>query len=76
MADQTIILRITTQQNVDVDIKIFDIAANKIYANTVYCENGFASKVYIDASKMASGVYFAVLKAKGKVLKLKFAIEK
>ncbi|RLC50484.1 MAG: hypothetical protein DRH79_07600, partial [Candidatus Cloacimonadota bacterium] len=76
VADQTIILRITTQQNVDVDIKIFDIAANKIYANTVYCENGFASKVYIDASKMASGVYFAVLKAKGKVLKLKFAIEK
>ncbi len=76
VADQTIILRIMTQQNVDVDIKIFDIAANKIYANTVYCENGFASKVYIDASKLSSGVYFAVLKAKEKVLKLKFAIEK
>ncbi len=73
---ETLILRIETYQDVDVEIKIFDIAANKIYENTSSCEVGFNNKVNIDASKMSSGVYFAILSAKGKVLKLKFAIEK
>ncbi|MFC1898627.1 FG-GAP-like repeat-containing protein [Candidatus Cloacimonadota bacterium] len=74
--DQTIILRILTTQDVNVDIKIFDIAANKIYGNSTFCENGVINKVYINAKKLSSGVYFAVLKAKGKVMKLKFAVEK
>lgn len=73
---ETIILRIETYQDTEVEIKIFDIAANKIYQNISYCEVGFNNKVIIDASKISSGVYFAVLSAKGKVLKLKFAIEK
>ena len=73
---ETIILRIETYQDVDVEIKIFDIAANKIYENTSSCEVGFNNKVNIDASDMSSGVYFAILSAKGKILKLKFAIEK
>ena len=73
---ETLILRIETYQDVDVEIKIFDIAANKIYENTSSCEVGFNNKVNIDASKMSSGVYFAILSAKGKILKLKFAIEK
>jgi len=73
---ETIILRITTYQDVKVKIKIFDIAANKIYENISFCEAGFDNKINIDASKIASGVYFAILNAKGKVLKLKFAIEK
>jgi len=73
---EIIILRIETYQDVDVEIKIFDIAANKIYENTSSCEVGFNNKVNIDASDMSSGIYFAILSAKGKVLKLKFAIEK
>ena len=73
---ETIILRIETYQDVNVKIKIFDIAANKIYENTSSCEAGFDNKINIDASNLSSGVYFAVLSAKGKVLKLKFAIEK
>ena len=74
--DETIILRIETYQDVDVKIKIFEIAANKIYENISSCEIGFDNKVNIDASDLSSGVYFAVLSAKGKVLKIKFAIEK
>ncbi len=73
---ETIILRIETYQDVNVKIKIFDIAANKIYENISSCEAGFDNKINIDASDMSSGVYFAVLSAKGKILKLKFAIEK
>ena len=73
---ETIILRIETYQDVNVKIKIFDIAANKIYENISSCETGFDNKINIDASDLSSGVYFAVLSAKGKVLKLKFAIEK
>ncbi len=72
----TIILRIETYVDTDVKIKIFDIAANLIYTNTVHCEAGFSNNVYVNAKNLSSGVYFAVLKAKGKVLKLKFAIEK
>ena len=72
----TIILRIETYMDTDVKIKIFDIAANLIYTNTVHCEADFFKNVYVDAKDLSSGVYFAVLKAKGKVLKLKFAIEK
>jgi M6 family metalloprotease-like protein len=74
--DQTIILRILTTKDVEVDIKVFDVAANKIYQKTALCENGVINKVYFDAKNLASGVYFAILKAKGKVLKLKFAVEK
>ena len=73
---ETIILRIETYQDVDVEIKIFDIAANKIYENISSCEVGFDNKINIDASNLSSGVYFAILSAKGKVIKLKFAIEK
>jgi len=73
---ETIILRIETYQDVNVKIKIFDIAANKIYENTSSCEAGFNNKINIDASNMSSGVYFAILSAKGKIFKLKFAIEK
>ncbi|MDP8267935.1 MAG: T9SS type A sorting domain-containing protein [Candidatus Tenebribacter davisii] len=73
---ETIILRIETFQDADVKIKIFDIAANKIYENTCSCEVGFNNKINIDASDLSSGIYFAILSAKGKVLKLKFAIEK
>jgi M6 family metalloprotease-like protein len=72
----TIILRIETYMDTDVKIKIFDIAANLIYSNTVHFEAGFSNNVYVNAKNLSSGVYFAVLKAKGKVLKLKFAIEK
>ncbi|MCD4796564.1 MAG: hypothetical protein K8R49_05275 [Candidatus Cloacimonetes bacterium] len=74
--ENTIILRIETYKDVDVNIKIFDIAANKIYETTCLCNADFANRIYINAGKLSSGVYFAVLKAKGKVLKLKFAVEK
>jgi M6 family metalloprotease-like protein len=74
--DQTIILRMLTTKDVKVDIKIFDIAANKIYENSSQCEKGVVNKEYINAKKLSSGVYFAILKADGKVMKLKFAVEK
>ncbi len=72
----TIILRIETYQNMKVDIKIFDIAVNKIYNKVHYCEADFPQYIQIDVNDLASGVYFAILKAEGKVKKLKFAIEK
>ncbi|MCF7814282.1 MAG: hypothetical protein K9N40_07380 [Candidatus Cloacimonetes bacterium] len=72
----TIILRIMTSEDVDVNVKIFDSAANKIYQQDQYCEKYIPKKVYINAKKWASGVYFAIIKANGKVIKRKFAIEK
>lgn len=74
--ERTIILRIMTSDNADVTVKIFDIAANRIYESSLYCEKNMIGKLYVDAQKLSSGVYFAVLKAKGQVMKLKFAIEK
>ncbi len=74
--DMTIILRIMTSKNVNVKVKIFDSAANIIYQQEQYCEKYIPNKMYINAKKWASGVYFAIIKANGKVIKRKFAIEK
>lgn len=76
VSEMTIILRIMTSEDTDVQVKIFDTAGNKIYQQVQYCEQYLPGKVNIDAKKWASGVYFAILKAKGEVIKRKFAIEK
>ncbi|MCF7857805.1 MAG: hypothetical protein K9N07_00570 [Candidatus Cloacimonetes bacterium] len=73
---ETIILRLETYQDAEIVIKIFDIAANKIYENISLCESGFNSKIKIDVSGWASGIYFALLDSRGKSMKLKFALEK
>jgi len=65
-----------TSINTEVKIKIFDIAGNRIFKKNVFCEKNMETGVFIDADKLASGVYFAIIKAKGEILKKKFAIEK
>lgn len=74
--DHTIILKVMTSIDTKVEVKIFDIVANEIFEKKQYCEKDFAQKIYIDAGKLASGVYLAVIKADGETLRLKFAIQK
>ena len=74
--NKIITLKIMTSVNTEVKIKIFDIAGNRIFKKNVFCEKNMETGVFIDADKLASGVYFAIIKAKGEILKKKFAIEK
>ncbi len=65
-------------KDAEVQIKIFDIAANLIAKRTVKC-NAYEKnrdKFILNTSKLSSGVYIAVIKAGGEQKTLKFAIEK
>ncbi|HPR17576.1 MAG TPA: hypothetical protein PLD62_04945 [Candidatus Cloacimonadota bacterium] len=74
--EMTIILRMLTTKDANVNVKVFDIAGNKIYEKNQNCAKNVVGKMYINAGKLSTGVYFAILKADGEVLKLKFAVEK
>jgi hypothetical protein len=73
---QAVTIRVMTSKNSTADIKVFDIAGNIIYKKRLYCEAYVSKGVQIDAKKLASGMYFAVIKADGKAIERKFAIEK
>jgi M6 family metalloprotease-like protein len=63
-------------QNAMMNVKVFDIAGNKVFEES---KDSFAyvqNDVGIDVKKMSSGMYFALLKANGVTKMLKFAIEK
>ncbi len=74
--EKTVTLKIMTGIDTNVKVKVFDIAGNIIYKETVFCEAYIEKGVFIDAGKLSSGIYFGNLKARNKVLKLKFAVEK
>ncbi len=74
--NKTITLKIMTSVNTEVKVKIFDIAGNRIFNKMVFCEKNMETGVFIDADELSSGVYFSIIKAKGEILKKKFAIEK
>lgn len=77
--EETITIKIMTSRVADVELKVFDIAGNIIFKEKRRCDAydlSANSRFYLNAKKISSGVYFAVIKAKGEVLKLKFALEK
>ncbi|KQC07566.1 MAG: hypothetical protein APR54_06005 [Candidatus Cloacimonas sp. SDB] len=74
--EQTLTLKIMTGIDVLVKVRIFDIAGNLVMKDEKYCEAYLDNGIFINADKLASGIYFADLSAGAKVLKLKFAIEK
>ncbi|MDP8232763.1 MAG: T9SS type A sorting domain-containing protein, partial [Candidatus Zophobacter franzmannii] len=71
-------IKIMVSKNIDVKIKVFDIAANCIYQDKIACQAYMSNidKIQLDTGKISSGVYFAVLKAGNEKKILKFAIEK
>jgi len=77
--EETITIKVMTNRLADVKLKVFDIAGNIIFKDerrmSAY-DQSENSRFYLDATQYSSGVYFAVVKAKGEVLKLKFALEK
>jgi len=62
----------------EVELTIYDIAANEIYQKKAYFEayQNSDAKFKLNTDKLSSGVYFAIFKADGEVIKRKFAVEK
>jgi len=73
---ETITLRLMTSVDTSCDIKLFDIAGNIVHKEKVYCWAYQRNGVFLDGKNLANGMYFFVLKAKEKVKKLRFAIER
>jgi M6 family metalloprotease-like protein len=69
-------VRFMLSESAPVKIKVFDITGSIIKQKTITAEAYVAGSMNLNVNKMASGVYCAILKANGKVKKLKFAIEK
>lgn len=69
-------VRFMLSESTPVKIKVFDITGSIIKQKTITAEAYVAGSMNLNVNKMASGVYCAILKANGKVKKLKFAIEK
>ncbi|MCK4957106.1 MAG: T9SS type A sorting domain-containing protein [Candidatus Cloacimonetes bacterium] len=74
--ENVITLNLLTSQDANVTVSIFDVAGNKLLKEKVYCAAYIQNGFFVDASKLSSGVYFAVIKTGNEVLKKKFAIEK
>ncbi|MDY6915836.1 MAG: T9SS type A sorting domain-containing protein, partial [Candidatus Cloacimonadota bacterium] len=60
----------------DIDIKIFDIAGNKIYSENIEKTPGNIRDIRFSTKKLSSGVYFAVIKSRGETKKVPIAIIK
>jgi M6 family metalloprotease-like protein len=58
----------------NISIKIFDIAGNLLHDRDVNWEETSAQDIRWNTSKIATGVYFAVIKTDGKVKKVPFAV--
>ncbi|MBW6516600.1 MAG: T9SS type A sorting domain-containing protein [Candidatus Cloacimonetes bacterium] len=69
---------IMVSQNLPVEVKIFDISGKQIFKEIHECQayTNNRNKVFLDINGLATGVYFAILKAKGETVTLKFAVEK
>jgi hypothetical protein len=71
-------IKLMVSKNVEVEIKVFDIAANCIYQDKIACQAYMSNidKIKLNTNRISSGVYFAVIKAGNEKRILKFAIEK
>ena len=58
----------------EINLKIFDIAGNLVYKETVNWNDAYGQDIRWNTSSIASGVYFAVVKTDGKVRKIPFAV--
>ncbi|MDA3814202.1 MAG: T9SS type A sorting domain-containing protein, partial [Candidatus Cloacimonetes bacterium] len=58
----------------EIDLKIFDIAGNIVWRETIEKAANDSQDVRIDTSKMASGVYFGIVSSEKEVKKISFAI--
>ncbi|MBN1948302.1 MAG: VCBS repeat-containing protein [Candidatus Cloacimonetes bacterium] len=74
--EEILTLKIMTRDNASVKVRIFDIAGNLIQDDILVCEAYLGNDYQINAEKLSSGVYFALISARGESLRLKFAIEK
>jgi len=73
-----IYFNIMINQNLPVEVKIFDISGKLIFKEVQDCQayTNNRNKVSLDINGLSTGVYFAQLSAKGERLILKFAVEK
>ncbi|MEA2097169.1 MAG: T9SS type A sorting domain-containing protein [Candidatus Cloacimonadota bacterium] len=58
----------------DIDLKIFDIAGNIVWRDTVEKAANDSQDIRINTSKMASGVYFGIVSSEKEIKKISFAI--
>lgn len=58
----------------DIKLKIFDIAGNMLHDREVEWEETNSQDIRWNTSKIATGVYFAVIKSSGKIKKVPFAV--
>lgn len=69
---------IKVSQNLPVEVKVFDISGRLIFKEIHDCQayTNNRNKLSLSIGGFATGVYYAVLKAKGDTLTLPFAVEK
>ncbi len=68
-------IKINNAQN-NIDLKIFDIAGNIVHHVLQPKENNDDQDIVWDTRKIASGLYFGIVKSNGSVKKIPIAIEK
>ncbi|MCK4654152.1 MAG: T9SS type A sorting domain-containing protein, partial [Candidatus Cloacimonetes bacterium] len=66
-------IRVQNAKN-NIDLKVFDIAGNIIHKVKVEKEANDIQDIRWNTSKVASGVYFGIIKSKGEVKKIPIAI--
>ncbi|MCK4312651.1 MAG: T9SS type A sorting domain-containing protein, partial [Candidatus Cloacimonetes bacterium] len=66
-------IRVQNAKN-NIDLKVFDIAGNIIHKVKVEKEANDIQDIRWNTSKLASGVYFGIIKSKGEVKKIPIAI--
>ncbi len=60
----------------NIEVRIFDIAANLIFKQNYKLELGkYQDNIVVNTSKMASGVYYAVVKSGDNTKKVPIVIE-
>ncbi|MFO7659559.1 MAG: immune inhibitor A [Candidatus Cloacimonadaceae bacterium] len=76
--EQKLTFQIMTSRDALVEVSVFDITGKKLYRKNVFCMAYLRNRELVDFSvtKLASGVYIAVLKSGDTVKRIKFAIEK
>ena len=58
----------------EIDLKIFDIAGNIVWTDSIEKAANDSQDIRINTSKMASGVYFGIVSSKKEIKKISFAI--
>ncbi len=71
-------LNIGVTRDVEVKVRMYDIAGNLVYNHSALCNANMPNrdKFFIKASKLSSGLYFIIVEADGDIKKLKFGVEK